>query len=203
MTLDTRIVATTPCDAHDVFHEMRRLLGADGRHPIRDRDRSTLMFRHRDGYDALIYPEDDGVWEIGHPPGVGLDALLSITYRPGLEPRRTPEEAAEHEDWCDDDCDSTQHSPACWVEISIDTAYGYRGPGGEACGALHARLVYELGSWFEERRVGWGWRNEFTGEWHYEDRYAALKELINRGGAAMAWFAEVVQPIIESSRVKA
>lgn len=187
MTLDTRIIATTVCDGRDVFHELRRLLGAGERHPIKDEP-----VRDPDYYGQ-------GVRCIQHPAGVGLDAWLMVWYRPELEPRRTPEESRTCDADCDPDCNGTgwSHRPACWVEASLDTAYGYHGPEG-GCGALHARLIFELGQWFDERKIGWGWQNEFTGEWHYETHYAALKGLVDGGGKAMAWFTETVMPVVES-----
>jgi hypothetical protein len=202
MTLNTEVVAITPCDAHDVFHECRRLLGATDAHPFNDEDRGAKTYATRDGDERQIYPEDDGVWEIGNQIGIGLPALMWVEYRPGLEPRRTPEEHHRCEDYCDPDCDRKYHDPACWVEIHFDTAYGYRGANGEGCGDLHARLLFDLGQWFDERKIGWGWENEFTGEWHYEDKYKALKELVSGGGQAMTWFVETVQPLIESAAVK-
>ncbi len=175
MTLDTRLVTTTVSDGREIFHELRRLLGAGENVPIQDGPVS-------DAY----YGED--VWKIAHPPDQGLSAWLMVYYRPDLEPRRRPDEACEEDGW--------QH-PACWVEVSLDTAYGYHGPEGD-CGGLHARLLFDLGQWLDEREIGWGWQNEFTGEWHYEDRYRALTELCSYSGQAMAWFTEIVQPSIES-----
>lgn len=191
MTLNTSVVATTACDGRDVFHELRRLLDADDQHPIEDGPVGD------EGYYG------SGVRRIMHPPGLGLNAWLIVWYRPNLEPRRTPEESEASRiellaDDCDEETAERQKDPACWVEASLDTAYGYHGPEG-GCGALHARLLFELGQWFDERKIGWGWQNEFTGEWHYEDKYRALKELVDGGGQAMAWFVETVIPVIEAS----
>jgi hypothetical protein len=179
MTLNTEVVVTTPCDAHDVFHHCRALLGATDAHS------------YNDGPRGSAYGEP-GICEIGNAIGIGLPALMWVIYRPGLEPRRTPEESAE----CDED---DYPRPACWLEIHFDTGYGYRDEQGRGCGDLHAQLLFDLGQWLDEREIGWGWQNEFTGEWHYEDRYAALKELCSDGGRAMAWFVETVQPLIEQA----
>ena len=185
MTLNTEVIATTPCDPHEVFHVCRGLLGATDAHPFTDEPMGDRW------YGA-------GVWEIGNRMGIGLPALLQVRYRPG-EPRRTPEESAKCDEDCEPDCDGdhSQYRPACWVEIHFDTAYGYRDERGRGCGNLHAQLLFDLGQWFDERKIGWGWQNEFTGEWHYEDRYRALKDLCSGGGQAMAWFVETVQPLIE------
>lgn len=188
MTLNTEVVAVTPVDAHEVFHKCRELLGATDAHPFTDEARDPR------------WGCGEGVRRIGNRMGIGLNALLWVVYRPGLEPRRTPEESARCDEDCEPDCDGTgwAHEPACWVEIHFDTAYGYHDAQGRGCGDLHAQLLFDLGQWFDERKIGWGWQNEFTGEWHYEDKYAALKELCTDGGRAMAWFVETVQPLVEA-----
>lgn len=56
--------------------------------------------------------------------------------------------------------------PEAFVEVSFDTAYGYRAANGAGCNDLHAWLVREMGRWCDARRAGWLWQNEFTGEWH-------------------------------------
>lgn len=188
MTLNTEVVATTPCDPHEVFHKCRELLGATDAHPFKDEPR-----------DERWYWDDPGRWRIGNEMGIGLPALMWVVYRPGLEPRLTPQESEAHDGDCEPDCDGSSHAPASWVEIHFDTAYGYRDEQGRGCGDLHAQLLFDLGQWFDEREIGWGWQNEFTGDWHYEDRYRALKELCTGGGQAMAWFTETVMPIIEST----
>lgn len=185
MTLNTEVVATTPCDPQELFHFCRSLLGATETHPYTDKPRHEIW-------------KEPGLHKIGNAIGIGLPALMWAIYRPGLEPRRTPEESVAHDEGCDTDCDGKYHDPACWVEVHFDTAYGYRGDRGEGCGDLHAQLLFDLGQWFDERKIGWGWQNEFTGEWHYEDHYAALKELCSDGGRAMAWFTETVQPLVEA-----
>src|SRR5690606_25459508 len=135
-------------------------------------------------------------WSIGNLPGQGLCALLDISYRPGA-PLRTPEQAAEHdEDICNLPCDGDRHPPACWLEISINTAYGYKGDNGEGCGDLHARLVAELGQWLDERGIRWSWKNEFTGDIH--SGYERLIDLCSAGFEATAWFRTSVLPAIEA-----
>jgi hypothetical protein len=194
MTLNTEVIATTPCDGVEIFHKCRQLLGATGSHPFAEKPEQEWDCTSRAWHDT-------DVRHLGNRAGIGLDALLWVYYRPQLEPRRTPEEAAAHDENCEPDCDGTgwSHEPACWVEIHFDTAYGFRDEQGRGCGDLHAALLFELGQWFDERNIGWGWQNEFTGEWHYEDKYEALKELCADGGRAMAWFTESVQPLIESA----
>lgn len=186
MTLNTHVVAVTPCDAHDLFNWCRDWLGCDERHLFED--------------EPAKY-HGDGAWQILNKPNQGLAGWLWLYYRPNLEPLRTPEQSAEHDEDCEPDCTgfpNVWHDPACWVDATLDTAYGYRGENGETCSQLHARWIFDMGQWFEERKIQWGWKNEFTGDWHFEDKYKALEEFIGNGGQAMAWFTETVQPVIEA-----
>jgi len=144
-------------------------------------------------------------WWIWNAPGQGLCALLDMSYRPDA-PYRSAEQAASHDEdicnlpsasWYDEEsgpCDGSGHSPACWLEISFDTTYGYKGDNGEGCGDLHARLVAELGQWLDERSVPWLWQNEFTGEIH--SGYQQLIGLCSAGFEASAWFQTTVAPAI-------
>ena len=75
MTLNTEILTTSPCDPQTVFHHCRELLGATDRHPFTDEARNSKWYRN-----------EPGTWEIGNMPGIGLDALMWVVYRPGLEP---------------------------------------------------------------------------------------------------------------------
>jgi hypothetical protein len=57
-------------------------------------------------------------------------------------------------------------TPAHFASIDFDTAYGYRGPEGQTCSALHVQLMTRVGKWLDEQSVPWKWRDEFTGEIH-------------------------------------
>jgi hypothetical protein len=105
----------------------------------------------------------------------------------------------EHDEWVA--TDPTENGTAA-LEVSFDTSYGYRGPNGESCSALHARLVAKLGEWLDGRGVAWWWCNEYTGEWHANDAAgrAALAEFAGahtRPGGADEWFRSLVLPAIE------
>jgi hypothetical protein len=124
----------------------------------------------------------------------GLPAWLIVRYRPGALT-----EAEGHDEWCEEDC-AYQHDPAYWANIGLDTAYSYHDSYG-GCGALHARLLFDLGQWLDERGIEWSWRNEFTGEIHGgEDRYRRLSELTEGSQAAMRWFKSVVEPLVIGER---
>lgn len=82
------------------------------------------------------------------------------------------------------------------IEVSFDTAYGYRGENGETCNQLHARYVGQLGAWLDKRGIPWKWKNEYTGEWF--DGYEGLAEFA-RNRDAMDWFDSEVAPVIRAA----
>lgn len=197
VTLDTRIYVHDAVDARQLFMHIRQLLSAGPEVEIRNERES--------------YPKDgiDNAWCIEHPPGQGLPAWLMVYYRPDRA-YRSADEAAAHEDYCDpadesnlwenedgslsDPCDGSGHTPACWAEVSLDTAYGYSHPEHGSCGNLHAWLVANSGSWLDSRGVAWSWRNEFTGEVH--QRFDGLSQLGGGGAEATDWFRNIVVPAL-------
>lgn len=201
MTLDTRVYVLDKVDPHETFRFCRSLLGATDRHVWYDKQDATWLKGQR-----LIEPSNP--WTIGNELGQGLPALLDISYRPD-GPLRTPEQAAEHDEdicnlpersWYDVEagpCDAAHPwTRACWLEVSFDTAYGYRDDRGYGCGDLHAEYVSRLGQWLDERSVHWEWMNEFTGEIH--TGYSELVQLASGGFEASAWFRTAVLPVIET-----
>jgi hypothetical protein len=186
MTLDTRVYVQGRIDYREVFVKCNQLIGAH--EGIKFTDEPVADWK--DG-ERIPGPED-GEWTIWNKPGQGLCALLDISYR-RADPLR---EADEHAKYCDgdtDDCFAPCGVP-CWLEVSFDTAYGYKGDGGEGCGDLHARLVAELGQWLDGKGIRWQWRNEFTSEVH--SGYERLIDLCSSGFEASAWFRTTVAPAI-------
>jgi len=190
MTLDTRMYVHDPIDHKALFDHCNTLIGAVS--PV-STDSQDETWRKGESF-----VEPGNPWSIRNRLGQGFCALLDISYRPNA-PLRTDEQAAEHDDEiCDEDCGGDWHPPACWIEVSLDTAYGYRGDNGEGCGDLHARLVGELGLWLDGQGIGWSWMNEFTGEVHGGgSRYRELVGLASGGFEATAWFQTTVLPAIE------
>lgn len=184
MTLATNMYVHDEVDVHALFHELRRLLGATDEHPFTDEP--SKLGPDRDG----------GGWTIGNRCGIGLPAWSMIHYRPGEPLRKTADECTDY-CWTDPDGeDEHHHPPAMWCQVWMDTAYSYNGPEG-GCGALHARLVFELGQWLDERGVTWSWVHEYDGSVHGgDDRYADLRLLVEGGQRAMRWFKGVVEPAI-------
>jgi hypothetical protein len=181
MTLSTHVYLLTEADPRDVFFECRRLLGATDAHRWEDK---PSFYGEPKGDERVIM----------NGGGQGLPAWLIIRYSPN-GPLLSE---SEGHDECDDDC-TFEHDPAHWVNIDFDTAYSYKDSYG-GCGALHARLLFDLGQWLDDRGIDWSWRNEFTGEIHGGDeRYRRLGDLTEGGRAAMRWFKGTVEPVIYAS----
>ncbi len=194
MTLDTRVYVIDHVDPQELFTKCQSLLtqyDERGRTPEQQRTK--------------MYPDS-----IDNQPGQDLPAWL-IMYHGGERPKRTQEQVdacdedcnlptSEYYDPDEPDCDGktgwSHRAPACWYEVSFDTAYGYRGPDNMGCGDLHARLVAELGLWLDERGVRWKWKEESSGEIY--EGYESLIHLATSGFAATAWFRSTVLPAIAS-----
>jgi hypothetical protein len=203
MTLDTRVYVLNPINQREVFLKCCQLLGVTEQHRCEDKQDACW---NADTKEWEVQPGNS--WIAQTVPDQGLPAWLMLHYRPDA-PYRTAAEAAAHDDdicnlpgteWYDEDdgpCDGSWHWPACWLEISFDTAYSYRDGQGRGCGDFHASLVAELGQWLDERGVAWKWKNEFTGDVH--TGYEQLIELCSGGFEASAWFRTSVMPAIAAS----
>ncbi|MBN9791269.1 hypothetical protein DMP17_22060 [Pseudonocardia sp. TMWB2A] len=195
MTLSTNVAIGKPHNVREVFEFCRGLLGTPDGTPVRE------------GAGYL----DERTKRIGNPIGIGLPALLDITYGPdgplthrcdrfcstelGGEFDTTQEQIDDHTRYVAES--PTQNGWAAMI-VDFDTAYGWRGEGGETCSDLHARLVTALGQWLDARGLPWKWQNEYTGEWF--DRYDGLAEFGNahRATGADAWFRNQVVPAIQA-----
>ncbi|MGW3992419.1 hypothetical protein ACWEF6_02920 [Amycolatopsis sp. NPDC004772] len=202
MTLKTSVAIGKAYPVREVFEVCRSLLNTPEGTPFEHED-VTSSWRK-------------GQRQILNPGGIGLDAWLWIYY--GADGPMIH----SHDDWCAtevDPCkwddtgkyshgaedvrrhvadiaeDPTKNGWAA-IEVTFDTAYGYRGKSGENCSMLHARLIAELGRWLDEKALPWKWQNEYTGEWF--DRFEGLGEFVNahQSTGADSWFRETVVPII-------
>ena len=169
MTLDTHIYAHGPVDYREVFVKCNQLIGAT---------------------EGTRFSDKDGT--ISNDPGQGLPGWLFVYYRKDA-PLRTRDEAVAHDSDCEPGCDGEYHDVACYLEVSLDTAYGYSDDLG-GCGDLHARFVAALGKWLEAKGSPWSWRNEFTGEVHVGAD--GLDELGTSGADARQWMNSSVLPAI-------
>lgn len=189
MTLSTNIYVLDEVSPHELFRHCQTLLSKYDEFG-RTWRQMACSDKPRDSYFGR-----PGDWNISNDIGQGLPAILDITYRQN-EPLITPEMAAAHTKWCEDDCTDERHDEPCWLDIDFDTAYGYKSKG-MGCGDLHAALVSDVGQWLDKRKVRWSWRNEFTGEIHGgEDRYERLVDLLSGGFEATAWFQTTALPAI-------
>jgi hypothetical protein len=190
MTLSTNVYVLDPVSPHELFRFCQTLLTRfDEAH--RPWSRQECSDKPAGAWSA------PGAWRIANRIGQDLPAILDITYRPD-GPLRTPEQAAEHDEDCDEDCSGEHYRRACWLDLDFDTAYSYQ-VDGMGCGDLHAALVAEVGKFLDQRAVRWEWRNEFTGEVHGgDDRYAQLVALCSGGFEAAAWYTHTVLPAIMS-----
>lgn len=156
MTLNTKVYVHDEVEIPVIFRKAQELIKATG---ARTEDREWFGDKER----CLM-----------NKPMQGFDAWLMVKYREGGPLRAEPE---GHDEDCEPDC-SWPHAPAHYCEVSFDTAYSYSGPEG-GCGALHARLLFELGQWLDERDIDWSWRNKFPGEvWPGEDRSRRPTDLV-------------------------
>lgn len=190
MTLSTNIYVLDPVDPEELFRFGQSLLAEyDEQH------RSAEAQAWRRGE-----PDANGRTSIYNRLGQGLPAILDVRYRNGGQ--YVTAEMAGHDEDCDEDCTGKYHDRECWIDVDLDTAYGYRDERGWGCGDLHAVLVARIGNWLDERGVRWEWRNEFTGDVHGDDdRYARLADLASGGFEAEAWFRTAVLPAILSGEI--
>lgn len=209
MTLDTRIFIEDEIGALDLFNYLvHQLLEFDV-----DPDRAGGP-RPFENVVTLAEPDTDwrtkqvlDTWTMETKIGQGLPAWLMVHYRPGGD-YRTPEQAAEHDEdicnlptssWTDEDsvmCDGSDHSPACHLEVSMDTAYSFEGPNGMTCSHLHGTILARLTEWLGGQNVAWKWQNEYTGEVHPGGE--GLGELLSNGDEANAWFNSTAMPAIRA-----
>lgn len=199
MTLDTKVVIGKPYPVREIFDYCRTLLNCPETVPVETGPEPGREREYRRGQKWL-----------NNPCGIGLPAWLWLYYgadgpfalhehdkycatEVGGEWGHTQEDVDRHA--ADIAADPTENGWAA-IEVSFDTAYGYRGDNGESCSDLHARLVTALGQWLDARGLPWKWQNEYTGEWF--DRYDGLAEFgdAHRTTGADAWFRNVVLPAI-------
>ncbi len=176
MTLSTYVYVRDAVDVEGIWQKCQDIIGAVG---------PQWSESAADQYG------EDAVWR-SNEPGQGYSAWLMMHYIRGGS--QLPAEGCS--DWCrEDGACAYQHDPAWTAKVNFDTAYSYSdGMGG--CGDLHARLVFTLGQWLDERDVDWSWRNEFTGEVHH--RYDGLDALGSGGRQAQEWFVGSVLPAIQA-----
>lgn len=176
MTLHSRVIIANPTAVRPVFDEMRRLLGAT----------EQYHWRHR---TSVEHDFQAGTKAYSMDLGQGLPALMWIDYGadgplpngPGTDVTNDPGDprldSKDYDNWC---C----YQPFGFIEVNVDTTYGYRATNGAGCSDLHAWLIDSLGSWLDARNLDWHWHDEYRGDWHHRDLDGFLCEFGNiRRGA--------------------
>lgn len=188
MTLDTHIRIVEPINPLEVFRFCQGLLGD----PEKQKWKPLEVKRPHDYYDRPGFANE---------PMQGLPAWLFVYC--GQDGGPLPVGLCTNIEYPDDEEEPCGPDNLCfmcrkpqgYVEVSIDTAYGYKHPEtGAGCGDLHAGFIDELGKWLEQQGLTWWWENEFTGEWH--PMRENLHELGDGGRAATEWFRTVAAPAI-------
>lgn len=147
MTLATSIHIGAPVNEQLVFLKCREIIGIPAEHPFKIHD------------EGLGWA--DGEW-IGSMPG-GFRSALDVTHNHGQP--LTPDCG----EWCDDPCEYHAEQPVAYVDVRLDTTYGYHRAGtGQGCNDVHNEVVQRLGDWLDSIGVTeWSAHNEYTGEWHF------------------------------------
>jgi hypothetical protein len=129
-----------------VFLKARELIGIPAEHPF------TIHSENGLGWD-------NGVWIRSHPDG--FCSALDVSHADGTLLVRHCDE------WCEKPCDyhDKPEYPPPYVDVRLDTTYGYLGEDGERCGDVHRRVTAGLGAWLDEQGIDWWCDNEYTGEW--------------------------------------
>jgi hypothetical protein len=121
----------------------------------------VMAFCNRELLNAANPPRWDhdsgpGLVCIGNRPGLGLGAILDVTYRPD-----GPIVADDDEDGPVEGYGADEGS----MIVGFDTAYGYGRGEPWGCSDLHAYFIVRLAQEFGPVT----WQNEYTGDWHRSD----------------------------------
>ena len=145
MTLSTSIRIADPVNPELVFLKAREIIGIPAEHPFTIGDKGL-------GWD-------NGVWIASRPDG--FRSALDVSHAHGdllID---------ECDEYCDTPCDHHAKQPPAYVDVRLDTTYGFRGPNGETCGDVHREVCARLGAWLDEQGLDWWAMDEYTGEWHH------------------------------------
>jgi hypothetical protein len=177
MPLNTEIYILDEIDPHKVFNFCNDLM--DAGKPI-----------FTEAYDEW---QSNPIISLDNTPGQGLPAWLMSNYR-----KRGPlYPMAQYEE--DDDGNRRLVTPACFMEISFDTAYGYRDSYGGST-ELHGRYIVALHDWLKKRGVEMCWKNEFNGTIYRGKE--GLEGFFHGGDRANDWFENSVLPVFKNLNVE-
>lgn len=188
MTLNTSIYILDEVDPMEVYNFVNK-------HLLKVTNPITLHRPYKDWSKDKGYTEHPDIMDLDNEVGQGFDAWYMSKYRKSGEPLY-PED--HYEDWSvgeDDEEDLHLTNPACFMELSFDTAYGYVSKVG-GCSQLHTTYIIALHDWLEAKGVRIKWQNEFTGEIH--DGLDGLEEFGTSGEDARKWFKSIMPGVIAS-----
>jgi hypothetical protein len=154
-----------------------------------------------DGHEVRLVPQrDEDRWgpkdnQLWNAPGQGLNALIWTTYGQDgplqVEGRDVP--------YADYPEEGFEPAPPATVDVSMDSPYGFS-LDGMGCTEYHTGLMHALNAFvLREFPVAKNhWYNEYAGTWHTFDDVDGWEEFVGDGSKAMAWFGEVVKPLIKN-----
>lgn len=147
MTLSTSIHIGAPVNPELVFLKCREIIGIPAEWPF-----------------TIIEPGlcwGNGHW-IASQPG-GFRSALDVSHAAGSplahdldDPSLDAEDLAYY-----------AALPVAFVDVRLDTTYGYRSGIGETCGDVHREVCARLGEWLDGQGVDWWAQDEYTGDWHH------------------------------------
>jgi hypothetical protein len=144
MTLATSVHITSPINPELVFLKARQIIGIPAEHPFKILEDSGLGW-------------DNGIW-IASTPG-GFRSALDVSHNNGELLK------ADCDEWCEKPCEYHRDLPLAYVDVRLDTTYGY-GEDGMSCSDVHREITAKLGAWLDEQGIGWWAQDEFTGIWY-------------------------------------
>jgi hypothetical protein len=180
MTLDTRILIKNPHSVQEVYDFCNRDLLR-----VEDPERAPWPSPHVSAeWIAQYYPA--GLQKMGNQLGQGLSAILDISYMadgPFTADYMAGEYLPDSDEKAPLGAELTELLTGS-MEVSFDTAYGYRrgSAAGAGCGDLHAYFVLRLAQqfgpvvWLDECGGDWFWLNLDDPEGQLEDQLDLLNE---------------------------
>lgn len=179
MTLSTQFNVLDPVNPDDVWEAALPLITPEGVAAEVEDDRPTYLSTR----PGLMLRETK--------VGQGLKAWLMMHYNADGSEKPIRMELEDG---------GVYFEPPYFVCLDFDTAYGYLDELG-GCADLHARVIFVLGHWCNERKLRFIWQDEYSGTW-YSD-LASLETFLTHGSEANAWFENVARPAIEATTVEA
>lgn len=181
MTLNTLVNLTGPIELDAAFDiALRALLTAADE---MDRYPGALIERNPDWQSGYSYDY------VGTKIGQGL---------PGITDAKRMSDGSDFQPERDEDDGEIWTDTQPWsVQLSWDTAYGYRGKSWRSASALHGAALTALHGALPDG-ITMRWQNEFTGEWF--NGIDGLDEFMGEGEKAQAFATLATALIVANAR---